>query len=137
MTATHQRAATARPALWVLLILDAALLIASGSIHLDLWNIAYRHVHILGPLFLLQVIAAFVLAVIILVTRHVLAVLAGLGLVLGTIAGFILVLTVGLFGFKLTFISAEAWTVLIVEAVAIVTLAATARLLLPRRTGRH
>jgi hypothetical protein len=137
MTATDSpKAATARPAaLWSLLILDAALLVVSGAIHLDLWNIAYRHVHILGPLFLLQVIAAFVLAVVVLATRHVLAVAAALGLVLGTIAGFILVLTVGLFGFKLTFISTEAWVTLVAEIVAVLALAATGRLLLARRAA--
>lgn len=135
MTATDTRVTASSPALWVLFIVDAGLLITSGAIHLDLWNIAYRHVHVLGPLFLIQVIAAFVLAVAILVTRHVLAVAAGLALVLGTILGFILVLTVGLFGFKLTFISGEAWTVLVVEAVAVITLAATGRLLLARRAG--
>jgi hypothetical protein len=138
MTATDSRKAVAASpaALWALLIIDAGLLVTSGSIHLDLWNIAYRHVHILGPLFLLQVIGAFVVAIVILATRHVLAVAAGLALVLGTILGFILVLTVGLFGFKLTFISGEAWTVLVVEIAAVLALAATGRLLLARRSAR-
>jgi hypothetical protein len=137
VTATDTRVTASSPALWVLCIVDAGLLITSGSIHLDLWNIAYRHIHILGPLFLVQVIAAFVIAVAILATRHVLAVAAGLGLVLGTILGFILVKTVGLFGFKLPFISGEAWTVLVVEIVAVIALAATGRLLLARRAARR
>jgi hypothetical protein len=135
MTATNTRVTASSPALWALFIVDAGLLITSGSIHLDLWNIAYRHIHILGPLFLVQVIAAFVIAVVILATRHVLAVAAGLGLVLGTILGFILVKTVGLFGFKLPFISGEAWTVLVVEIVAVIALAVTGRLLLARRAA--
>ena len=135
MTATSTRKAVAAGAagLWTLLIIDAGLLITSGAIHLDLWNIAYRHVSVLGPLFLLQVISAFVIAVGLLVTRHILVVLAGLGLVLGTILGFILVLTIGLFNFKLTFISGEAWATLIVEIVAVVMLTATGLLLLRRR----
>ena len=135
MTATSTRRAVASGAagLWTLLIIDAGLLITSGAIHLDLWNIAYRHVSVLGPLFLLQVISAFVIAVGLLVSRHILAVLAGLGLVLGTILGFILVLTIGLFNFKLTFISGEAWTTLVVEIVAVVMLTATGLLLLRRR----
>jgi hypothetical protein len=137
MTATETRAAASRPVLWTLLIVDAGLLVTSGAIHLDLWNIAYRHIHVLGPLFLLQVISAFVIAVVILASRHLLAVAAGLGLVLGTILGFVLVLTTGLFGFKLPFISGEAWTVLVVEAVAVITLAVTGRLLLARRAARR
>lgn len=132
-TTTQKAAASGKAALWALIVIDAGLLITSGAIHLDLWNIAYRHVSVLGPLFLLQVISAFVIAAGLLVTRHILVVLAALGLVLGTILGFILVLTIGLFNFKLTFISAGAWTTLIVEIVAVVMLAATGLLLLRRR----
>jgi hypothetical protein len=136
MTATGTRRAVSSgtAVLWTLLIIDAGLLITSGSIHLDLWNIAYRHVNVLGPLFLLQVISAFVIAAGLLVTRHILAVLAALGLVVGTIIGFILVLTIGLFNFKLPFISAEAWITLVAEIVATVTLTATGLLLLRRRS---
>lgn len=132
-TTTQKAAVPGKAALWALIVIDAGLLVASGAIHLDLWNIAYRHVNVLGPLFLLQVISAFVIAAGLLVTRHILVVLAALGLVLGTILGFILVLTAGLFNFKLTFISSEAWTTLIVEIVAVVTLTATGLLLLRRR----
>jgi hypothetical protein len=137
MTATGTRKAvtSGTAVLWTLLIIDAGLLITSGSIHLDLWNIAYRHVNVLGPLFLLQVISAFVIAAGLLVTRHILAVLAALGLVVGTIIGFILVITVGLFNFKLPFISTEAWITLVVEIVATVTLTATGLLLLRRRSA--
>ncbi len=137
MTATDMRRTgiSRSAALWALLVVDAGLLVTSGAIHLDLWNIAYRHVSVLGPLFLLQVISAFVLAAGLLVTRHILAVAAALGLVIGTIIGFILVVTVGLFNFKLPFISGEAWTVLVVEAVAIVTLTGTGLLLLRRRAA--
>jgi hypothetical protein len=135
-TGTH-RAVTAGPAaVRLLLILDALLILASGAIHLHLWDIAYRHVHVLGPLFLLQAISALVIAVALVATRHLLAVGAALALVLGTIAGFILVLTTGLFGFKLGFVSGEAYTVLAVEAVAVITLAITGRLMLARRAGR-
>ena len=132
-TSTGKAVASGAAGLWTLLIVDAGLLVTSGAIHLDLWNIAYRHVSVLGPLFLLQVISAFVIAVGLLVTRHILAVAAALGLVLGTILGFILVLTIGLFNFKLTFISGEAWATLIVEIVAVVMLTATGLLLLRRR----
>ena len=127
MTTTSTRQAVARGGLitWVLCIIDAALLAASGSIHLHFWDIAYRHVKTLGPLFLVQVVAAFAIAVAILVTRHLLAVAAGLLLMAGTIVGFILVRTVGLFGFKLGFTSGLASTVLVIEIVAVVLLAVT------------
>jgi hypothetical protein len=107
----------------VLCVIDAGLLVASGVIHLHFWDIAYRHVATLGPLFLVQLIAAFVALV---VTRKLIMVAAAFLLMGGTIIGFILVRTVGLFGFKLTFTSGLAATVLVIEAVAVVLTAITA-----------
>src|ERR1700730_1086997 len=70
---------------WYYGIAGAALLIASGSIHLDLYLTGYRSIPTIGPLFLLQVIAAFVLAVAIPVTRHWLAAAAGAGFAISTL----------------------------------------------------
>ncbi|HEU5418775.1 MAG TPA: hypothetical protein VFV41_13890 [Streptosporangiaceae bacterium] len=118
---------------WLLYVVDAGLMVTSGAIHVHLWDIAYRHVATLGPLFLVQAIAALILAVAVLVTRNVLVVAAALALMAGTIVGFICVRTVGLFGFTLTFTSGLAYTVLIVEIVAVAALALTGSLLLRRR----
>ncbi len=84
---------------WYYGIVGAALLIASGSIHLDLYLTGYRSIPTIGPLFLLQVIAAFALAVAIPVTRHWLAAAAGAGFAISTLGGYLLSLKVGLFGF--------------------------------------
>jgi hypothetical protein len=111
--------------LWLLYLADAGLLIASGLIHLHLWDIAYRHVKTLDQLFLVQVAAALVLALALLFTRHVLVVLASLLLMAGTIVGFLLARSVGIFGFKLTFSSGLANTVLIIEIAAVILLAIT------------
>lgn len=137
MTTTDERKAVTanRAASWALFIVDGGLLVASGIIHLHLWDIAYRHVPTLGPLFLVQAISALVIAVAIVATRHILAVAAGLALVAGTIVGFILARTVGIFGFQLTFSSGLANTVVIIEAVAVVTLSITGVLLWRRRGG--
>jgi predicted lipoprotein with Yx(FWY)xxD motif len=80
-------------------IAGAGLLIASGSIHLDLYLTGYRTIPTIGPLFLLQVIAAFALALAILVTGSWLADAAGAGFALATLGGYLLSLRVGLFGF--------------------------------------
>jgi hypothetical protein len=137
MTTTDERKAVTsnRAASWALFIVDGGLLVASGIIHLHLWDIAYRHVATLGPLFLVQAISAVVIAVAIVATRHILAVAAGLALVAGTIVGFILARTVGIFGFKLPFSSGLANTVVIIEAVAVITLSITGALLWRRRGG--
>jgi hypothetical protein len=39
------------------------LLAVTGAIHLDLYLTGYRHIPTIGPLFLLQIIVAFALAV--------------------------------------------------------------------------
>lgn len=128
MTTTKARQDALRGQLPVLAlcIIDAGLLLTSGLIHLHFWNIAYRHVPTLGPLFLVQVIATLLIAVALVATRRLIVVAAAFLLMGGTIVGFILVRTVGLFNFKLGFTSGLAATVLVVEAVAMVMTAITA-----------
>jgi predicted lipoprotein with Yx(FWY)xxD motif len=89
----------------MLRVTGAGLLIAAGAIHLDLYLTGYRTIPVIGWLFLLQVIAAYVLAVAILLTGHRLAAAAaaaaaaGAAFALGTLGGYLLSLKVGLFGF--------------------------------------
>lgn len=78
----------------------AGLLAATGGIHLDLYLTGYRHIPTIGWLFLLQIIAAFVLAVAVLVVRGPLTDAAGAGFALSTLGGYLLSLWVGLFGFQ-------------------------------------
>jgi len=80
-------------------IAGAALLVASGAIHLDLYLTGYRTIPTIGPLFLLQVIAAFALAVAIPVTGSWIAAAAGAAFAASTLGGYLLSLWVGLFGF--------------------------------------
>lgn len=122
--------------MWLLYLCDAALLVTSGLIHLHLWDIAYRHVKTLDVLFLVQVILCLLAALTLLVTRHVLVVLGAAALMAGTIVGFLLARSVGIFGFKLTFSSGLADTVLVVEGAAVVLLALTAWLQLAQRRRR-
>jgi hypothetical protein len=130
MTSTRERRSAGqrqRPAsLWLLYLADAGLLIASGLIHLHLWDIAYRHVKTLDVLFLVQVAAAVLLALALLITRRLIVVLAALLLMAGTIVGFLLARSVGIFGFKLTFSSGLADTVLTIEIAGVILLAITA-----------
>jgi hypothetical protein len=112
--------------MWLLYVGDAGLLVTSGLIHLHLWDIAYRHVKTLDVLFLVQVVLCLLAALTLLVTRHVLVVLGAAALMAGTIVGFTLARTVGIFGFRLTFSSGLAYTVLAVEGAAVVLLAVTA-----------
>jgi predicted lipoprotein with Yx(FWY)xxD motif len=77
----------------------AGLLIATGAIHLDLYLTGYRSIPVIGWLFLLQVIAAFGLAVVVLATGSRLAATAGAGFAVATLGGYLLSVWIGLFGF--------------------------------------
>jgi len=135
VTATIDARQRTASLMWLLYACDAGLLIASGLIHLHLWDIAYRHVRTLDVLFLVQVVLTLLTAAVLLATRHLLVTVGAAVLMAGTIVGFVLARAVGIFGFHLTFISTEAYVVLVVEAVAIVMLSLTARLQLKQRAG--
>ena len=119
------RPGTTTVVLWLLRLADAGLLVTSGLIHLHLWDIAYRHVGTLDVLFPLQFALALLTALAVLVVRRPIVVLGAAALMAGTIAGFVLARTAGIFGFHLTFSSGLAWAVLSVEASALVMLGLT------------
>jgi predicted lipoprotein with Yx(FWY)xxD motif len=106
-------------------IAGAALLVASGAIHLDLYLTGYRTIPTIGPLFLLQVIAAFVLAAAILITRNWVAEAAGALFAVSVLGGYLLSLWVGLFGFTEVRTAAGIWAGLI-DVAAFATLAIAA-----------
>ena len=119
-------------------IAGAALLVASGAIHLDLYLTGYRTIPTIGPLFLLQVIAAFALAVAIPVTGSWLVAAAGAAFAISTLGGYLLSLWVGLFGF--TEVRTTAGIVAgIIDVAAFATLALAAAPGLPyaRDLGRR
>src|SRR5258708_38385561 len=80
-------------------IAGAALLVASGAIHLDLYLTGYNSIPTIGWLFLLQVISAFVLALAIPATGLRLAYASGAAFAIGVLGGYLLSLWIGLFGF--------------------------------------
>ena len=102
MSSTSSRSTVNRPraAGTALRVLGSAILFAVGGIHLDLFLTGYRHIPTIGTLFLVQVIAAFVLALLALALSRRMVALAGAGFALSTLGGYILSLWFGLFGFK-------------------------------------
>ena len=127
-----------RPVL--LRVAGAGLLIATGAIHLDLYLTGYRSIPTIGWLFLLQVIAAFGLALAVLVIPSRLAVAsrlaaaAGAGFALATLGGYLLSVWIGLFGFKEVRTGAGI-TAGLVEVAAFVALAALALAPAPAETA--
>lgn len=92
----------ARPVDAAVRLAGAGLLLATGAIHLHLWQAGYRFLAVIGPLFLANAVLAALAAIAVLgAPRRWLpwaALLGGL-LELGTLGGLLLSLTVGLFGF--------------------------------------
>jgi hypothetical protein len=109
-----------------LMALAALLVAGSGAIHYYLWDIAYRHVATIGPLFLLQGTSAVIVALALVTVGRGAVVAAALALMVGTLIGFALVLTTGLFGFTLGFVSGWAYLSLVVEATATIMLSVAA-----------
>jgi predicted lipoprotein with Yx(FWY)xxD motif len=106
MTADINRVSTmagrqTRRAQWLLLRLaGAGLLFATAGIHLDLYLTGYRTIPTIGPLFLFQVVAAFLMGALVLATPSRLVAAAGGVLALCTLGGYLLTVQFGLFGFR-------------------------------------
>jgi hypothetical protein len=141
---TRSRPAATRPLLLLLRIAGAALLVAMAWIHLDLWNDGYRTIDWIGPLFMVNVVAGFAMALaVLLAPQRWLSAVAALGALLlaGTLAALCLSVWVGLFGFQESTRAELFWETVWVEAAGTVVLAALAVLALPRqrvfRGGRN
>jgi hypothetical protein len=113
--------------------LAAAGVLLSADVHLDLWDLQrYRQIHIIGALFLLNVVAGLALGIAVLVWRHWLPSLAAAGFGAATLAAFWLSVTVGLFAFKEKATGSAQVLAEAAEIVAIVCGLAAATLSRPR-----
>jgi hypothetical protein len=121
-------------------VVGAAMLVATGWIHLDLWRDGYRGIDWIGPLFLADVVLAGLAAVAVLAApaRWLpwVALLAGL-LELGTLGALVLSLTVGLFGFVESLAAGSVVPTIVVESLGFLVLAGYAVVEVSRqRRGR-
>jgi hypothetical protein len=112
----------------VTFVIGGALLIWSAAVHFHLWSETdgYRTIATIGPLFLLQSIAGLVIGIGVVVVRRLWAALIGLGFALTTVAGFLLSVGVGLFGFKDSWLAPfakEAFTIEILAAAVFIAAA--------------
>ena len=104
----------------VLRILGAAGLLGNGWVHYHLWDQGYRSIKTIGPLFLLDAIAAVVLAVIVLAApRRILPLAALIGFLMqvGTIAALVITTKRGLFGFTESTKAPDYWESVWVESI--------------------
>ena len=111
-----------RAAITLGLVVGSALLASSGVIHLQLWATGYRTIPTIGPLFLLQGIAGVLLAVVLLLWRRLLLVVAGAGFLVATIGGLLVSVKFGLFGFMDTLAAPYAGLSVVLESAGAVVL---------------
>jgi predicted lipoprotein with Yx(FWY)xxD motif len=100
MAGKHRRFRPGRRVQLRLQIAGALLLAVSAGIHLYLYLTGYRSIPVIGWLFLVQFIVAFILAIAVLVTHSWLAAAASAGFALSTLGAYLLAVWIGLFGFK-------------------------------------
>jgi hypothetical protein len=82
-------------------VVGGLLIIWSSYIHFHLWQqVGYRHIPTIGLLFILQSTVGLAIGVLVIGARRVWAAVIGTGFVLSTLAGFLVSVEHGLFGFK-------------------------------------
>ncbi len=116
-----------------------ALLAWTGYIHLHLWQEGYRQIPTDGPLFLLDAVAGFILASVLLAWPRPLAGLLAVAYTASTLGALLISLTVGLFGFRESISASYVVQSLAIETITVLaltgwTVLVTARPRVPNRT---
>jgi hypothetical protein len=101
-------------------LIAAAAVLISAYVHFKEWIDGYRHVHVIGPLFVVNVVAGVVIAVLLVTWRHWLAPFLTVGFGASTLGGFVIAAQWGLFGDHEKWQGPYVWTAAAAEAVAIV-----------------
>jgi hypothetical protein len=110
-------------------VVGGALLVWSASIHFHLWHDeGYHAIATIGPLFVLQSIAGLVIGLAVVAVRRLWVAVIGAGFAVATLAGFLISVEHGLFGFKDSWQAPFAHQAFAIELGAAVVLAAAAAL---------
>jgi hypothetical protein len=103
---------------------SAAVLVLIGYIHLHLWQEGYRQIPTDGPMFLLDALAAFVLAAALLAWARPVVGLLAAGFAAGTLGALLISLSVGLFGFHESISASYVVESIVIEAIVTFALGA-------------
>ncbi|MFE6969893.1 hypothetical protein [Isoptericola sp. NPDC057653] len=98
----------------------AAAALVSAIVHVLLYVDGYDAIAVVGPLFLLNAVAGLVLAVLLVVWRHWLPLVGGIGFGGLTLLAFVLSTTVGFYGVNETFAGTNELLAAVSEVVAVV-----------------
>jgi hypothetical protein len=133
------RSSLARMGIMLLVFGGGVLALYSGYIHLYLWgrqSYPYSAIPTIGPLFLVQGIAALLIGLLVGITRRLYAVLLGAGLMAVSVAALVIDVEVGMFGFQDSWAAPYVTSTLYWEIVgAVVLVIAAAALAWPAPPG--
>jgi hypothetical protein len=102
-------------------IVAAIAVLVSAYVHLREWLDGMRHVHVIGPLFVVNIVAGVVIAVLLLTWKHWLAPFLAVGFGASTLGGFAIATTsAGLFGDHEKWQGNYIWIAAAAEVVAII-----------------
>jgi hypothetical protein len=102
-------------------LVAAAAVLVSAVVHFNLWT-NYKHLHVVGPAFMLNAVAGVVIAVLLLTWKSWLAPLLAVGFGVATLAAFTISTTPsGLYDDHEKWTGAHVWTAAIAEVVAIIS----------------
>jgi hypothetical protein len=102
-------------------IVAAVAVLVSAYVHLYEWLNGFRHVHVIGPLFLVNIVAGVVIAVLLFTWQHWLAPFLAFGFGASTLGGFAIATTSsGLFGDHEKWQGSYVWIAAVSEAVTII-----------------
>lgn len=104
----------------VLRRVTAVAVLVSAAVHLYLYVDGFDSIDVIGPLFLLNGIGGAVIGVALLLSRHPIWVLAGVGFCAATLGAFLLSTTVGLMGVKEPFFGVTQTTAFVAELLGFV-----------------
>ncbi|MGH3098838.1 MAG: hypothetical protein ACRDMV_22855 [Streptosporangiales bacterium] len=114
--------------------ITAAALLLSADVHLVLYLGGFGQIAVIGPLFLVNVVAGLALALGVLLIRHPLVLLGAAGFGVATFGAYLLSATVGLFRLHETTWDTQAVLAAVAEIVVIV---GAVLVWVAERTGRH
>jgi hypothetical protein len=102
-------------------IVTALAVLVSAYVHLYEWLNGMRHVHVIGPLFIVNIVAGVVIAVLLFTWKHWFVPFLAFGFGASTLGGFAIATTSGgLFGDHEKWQGPYIWIAAISEAVAII-----------------
>ena len=100
-------------------LITAAAVLVSAYVHLKEWFDGFRHVDVIGPLFIVNGVAGIVIAVLLVTWQHWVPPFLAFGFGASTLGGFVIAATWGLFGDHEKWQGSYIWVAAIAEAVTV------------------